>query len=199
VSPLPLIEEFSDGRTTLRNGRTLLFFGKVRKYKGLEVLLGAMPKVLARMDCCLKIVGEFYDSIEKYRQLIQEYGIEEKVHIDNRYVANEEVSLFFRDADVLILPYVGASQSGVARIALSNALPVIASQVGGLAEAIEDNVTGLLFPAGDSDALADRIVNYFTSCLGPVFSQNILRASSDQSDSAIIDVIEGAARGRNAI
>jgi len=199
VSPLPLIEEFSGGRTTLRNGRTLLFFGKVRKYKGLEVLLRAMPKVLARMDCCLKIIGEFYDSIEKYRQLIQEWGIEEKVHIDNRYVANEEVPRFFREADVLILPYVGASQSGVARIALSNALPVIASQVGGLAEAIEDNVTGLLFPAGDSDALADRIVNYFESCLGPVFSQNILSASGEQSDSAIIDVIEGAAGGRHAI
>jgi glycosyltransferase involved in cell wall biosynthesis len=195
VSPLPPIQEFSGGHTTLRNGRTLLFFGKVRKYKGLEVLLRAMPKVLARMDCCLKIVGEFYDSIEKYRQLIQEYRIEEKVHIDNRYVANEEVPRFFREADVLILPYVGASQSGVARIALSNALPVIASQVGGLAEAIEDNVTGLLFPAGDSDALADRIVHYFASDLGLVFSQNILRTSAEQSGSTIIDVIEGGSPG----
>ena len=199
VSPLPMIDAFSGGHTTIRNGRTLLFFGKVRKYKGLEVLLRAMPKVLARMDCCLKIVGEFYDPIEKYRHLIQESGIGERVNIDNRYVANEDVPRFFREADVLILPYVGASQSGVARIALSNALPVIASQVGGLAEAIEDNVTGLLFPAGDSDALADRIVNYFASGLGPIFSQNILRAPSEQSHSPIIDVIEGAACVRNSI
>ncbi len=199
VSPLPVIEEFSGAHTALRNGRTLLFFGKVRKYKGLEVLLAAMPKVLARMDCRLIIAGEFYDSVDKYRQLIQEYGIEERVQIDNRYVPNEDVARVFRAADVLILPYLGASQSGVGRIALSNGLPVIASHVGGLAEAIEDKVTGLLFPAGDSDALADRIVNYFASGSGPVFSQNILRAPREESHSPIIDVIEGAAGGRSAI
>lgn len=199
VSPLPVIEAFSGAHTALRNGRTLLFFGKVRKYKGLEVLLAAMPKVLSRMDCRLIITGEFYDSVDRYRQLIQEYGIEERVKIDNRYVPNEEVPQVFREADVLILPYVGASQSGVLRIALSNGLPVIASQVGGLAEAIEEGVTGLLFPADDSDALADRIVNYFASGHGPVFSQSILRASTEQSRSPIIDVIEGAAGERSAI
>jgi len=195
VTTLPVIEEFSGADTAPRDGRTLLFFGKVRKYKGLEVLLAAMPKVLSRMDCRLIIAGEFYDSINKYRQLIHEYGLEERVQIDNSYVPNEKVQRIFRDADVLILPYVGASQSGVARIALSNGLPVIASQVGGLAEAIEEGVTGLLFPCGDSDALADRIVNYFASGLGPVFSQNILRASGEQTHSPIIDIIEGVAGG----
>jgi glycosyltransferase involved in cell wall biosynthesis len=199
VTPLPVIEEFSGGGTAPRNGRTLMFFGKIRKYKGLEVLLAAMPKVLVRMDCSLIIAGEFYDSVRRYQQLIQEYGIEERVQIDNRYVPNEEVPRIFREADVLILPYVGASQSGVARIALSNGLPVIASQVGGLAEAIEEGVTGLLFPAGDSDGLADRIVDYFASGLGPVFSRNILRASAEPSDSPIIDIIEGAAGGRPSI
>jgi len=158
-----------------------------------------MPKVLSRMDCRLIIAGEFYDSVDKYRELIQEYGIDERVQIDNRYVPNEEVPRVFREADVLILPYVGASQSGVARIALSNGLPVIASQVGGLAEAIEEGVTGLLFPCGDSNELANRIVNYFTSGLGPIFSQNILRASSEQTHSPIIDVIEAVAGGRSAI
>jgi glycosyltransferase involved in cell wall biosynthesis len=193
-SPLPDIEEFSDAHTALRNGRTILFFGKVRKYKGLEVLLAAMPKVLAKMDCRLTIVGEFYDSVDKYRQLIHEYGIEGRVHIYDKYVPNEEVPSVFREADVLILPYVAASQSAVARIALSNGLPVIASQAGGLAEAIEDNVTGLLFPAGDADALADRIVYYFANDLGPAFSQNILKTSVGRSGSTIVDIIEGAAR-----
>lgn len=190
VSPLPVLEEFSDARTAARSGRTILFFGKVRKYKGLEVLLAAMPEVLARLECRLLIVGEFYDPLEKYERLIAEYKIEGHVRIDNRYVRNEEVPGIFREADVLVLPYVHASQSGVARIAISNALPIIASNVGGLSEAVQENVTGLLVPPRDPKALADRLVDYFTGGLGPSFSQNIRRGISELSQCRIIEIVE---------
>src|SRR5205823_4320677 len=69
VSPLPFLEEFSGPMMNPRAGRRLLFFGKVRRYKGLDVLLRAMPKVLEQIDCELRIVGEFYDSLNKYRRL----------------------------------------------------------------------------------------------------------------------------------
>jgi len=89
-------------------------------YETIVTVVAAMPKVLSKVDCKLLVVGEFYDSIEKYHQLIRRHDLESHVHIDNRYVPNEEVAEIFEGADVLVLPYVSASQSGVVRIALSN-------------------------------------------------------------------------------
>ncbi len=153
----------------------------VRKYKGLDVLLRAMPKVLAHKECreCrLLIAGEFYDSVDKYLKLIHEYGLEQHVSVDNRYIPNEEIAGIFDLVDVLVLPYLNATQSAVARIALANALPLIASRSGGLSEIVIENVNGLLFPVGDSDALAEQMIFYFSNNLGPVFAKNILSAAT---------------------
>jgi glycosyltransferase involved in cell wall biosynthesis len=189
VCPLPCLDEFAgpagEGRVS---GHTILFFGTVRKYKGLDVLLAAMPKVLLKVKCNLIIVGEFYDSIDKYQKLIRDYRLENYVRLDNRYVPNEEVPSIFQQADVLVLPYLSATQSGVARVALSNRLPMIASRTGGLSEAVRENITGLLFPPGDPDALADQIINYFINRLGPTFSENIRKGSEDSN--RIVNVIE---------
>ncbi|HZM88973.1 MAG TPA: glycosyltransferase [Blastocatellia bacterium] len=194
VAPLPELDEFLAQSNSSRSGRTILFFGKVRKYKGLEVLLAAMPAVLSKLDCKLVIVGEFYDSIEKYEQLIRRHGIESQVQIDNRYVPNEEVPAVFERAAVLVLPYVSASQSGVARIALSNNLPVIASRTGGLSETVIDGLNGLLFPPGDSDALAKQVVRYFLENLGPTFSENIRKTRQKDAHRQLGDVIEEICR-----
>jgi glycosyltransferase involved in cell wall biosynthesis len=192
VSPLPVPNEFSGEVNQTRNGRTLLFFGMVRKYKGLDVLLRAMPKVLAHEECreCrLLIAGEFYDSVDKYRKLIQASGLEEHVSIDNRYVPNEEIAGIFNSVDVLVLPYLNATQSAVARIALANALPLIASRTGGLQEIVIEDFNGLLFPAADSDALAEQIIFYFSHNLGPVFAKNILSAVGKEREQ-LSEVIE---------
>lgn len=191
VSPLPSLSEFLTSGAHTRDGRTILFFGKVRKYKGLDILLAAMPKVLSRIECELVVVGEFYDSIGKYQDLIRKHGIEDHVRIDNRYVPNEEVPSIFDGADVLVLPYLSATQSGVARIALSNRLPIIASRTGGLSESVIEDKNGMLFPAGDSNALADKIIEYFSTNRGPVFAKNM--ASSGPGLSTIVETIEGLA------
>ena len=140
------------------------------------------------------VVGEFYDPIEKYQKLISDLGIDSHIQIINRYVANEEVVPIFERADVLVLPYLSASQSGVARIALSNGLPVIASSVGGLSETIIDGVNGMLFTPGDSGALAARLVSYFTNNLGPSLSANILAEAADKKQhlERVIEQIAGA-------
>lgn len=195
VSPLPSLDEFSTRGAGTREGRTILFFGKVRKYKGLDLLLAAMPKVLSKIECELLIVGEFYDSIEKYRHLVRKLDIENRVRIDNRYVPNEEVPGIFSGADVLVLPYLSATQSGVARIALSNRLPIIASRTGGLSEAVIEGFNGMLFTPGDSSELADKIVEYFSGNRGPDFANNML-TSSDTAPCAIIETIEALARGQ---
>jgi D-inositol-3-phosphate glycosyltransferase len=192
VSPLPSLYEFSSPAPPPRGGRRILFFGKVRKYKGLWVLLEAMPKVLDSLECELTVVGEFYDPVEKYREIIERLGIGRHVRIEDRYVPNEEVARVFSEADVLVLPYVSASSSGVAQIAFSNGLPVIASRAGGLSEAVAENVNGLLFPPRDSDALADQIINYFANNLGPIMAANLLASSCD-SKCRIVEIIEEAA------
>ena len=197
VSPLPSLDEFLSSGRNNRSGNTILFFGKVRKYKGLDVLLAAFEKVLAKVDSNLIIVGEFYDSIERYENLIRRHHIEDHVHIDNRYVPNEEVTAIFERADVLVLPYVSASQSAVARIALSNGLPVIASRTGGLSETIIDQVNGLLFPPGDAEALANQILRYFRDHLGPVLSENIRKARPENSTRQPGEIIESICRANN--
>jgi len=196
VSQLPIPSKFAGAANQTRNGRTLLFFGMVRKYKGLEVLLRAMPKVLAHKECkeCrLLIAGEFYDSVDKYRTLIHEYGLEEHVSIDNRYIPNEEIAGIFERVDVLVLPYLNATQSAVAHIALANALPLIASRSGGLSEIVIENVNGLLFPVSDADALAEQIIFYFSQNLGPVFAKNIQSTATkgrEQLGSVIEEMVQ---------
>jgi len=195
VALLPTPSEFFNERNHARDGRTILFFGKVRKYKGLDVLLAAMPKVLSQINCQLLIVGEFYDSVERYRQLIDELELEQHIDIDDRYVPNEEVVGVFDRADVLVLPYLSATQSAVAQIALRNGLPVIASRTGGLSEVVIENVNGLLFPPGDSNALADQIISYFTNSSGPAFAKNIISTSATPREDlgkVIEDLVGGA-------
>ncbi len=194
VASLPTPGEFFGGTNHARDGRTILFFGKVRKYKGLDVLLAAMPKVLSQIDCQLLIVGEFYDSIERYRELIHKLELEQDVHIDSRYVPNEEVVGIFDRADVLVLPYLSATQSAVAQIALRNGLPLIASRTGGLSEVVIENVNGLLFPPGNANALADKIISYFSNNSGPAFAKNIISSSSTPRED-LGQVIEDLVRG----
>ncbi len=182
VAPLPPIGEFRGSPRLKRDGRNILFFGLVRKYKGLDVLLRAMPRVLARFDCRLRIAGEFYDAVDRYERLIKELGIGSRVEIDNRYVPNEEVAGLFEWADVLVLPYLSATQSGVAQIAFSNGLPIIASKTGGLSDVISDHVNGLFFSAGDEKGLADAIISYFADGLGPLFATNIRSAKPAARD-----------------
>ncbi len=190
LSPLPTLNEFRSQNRATRDGRTLLFFGMVRKYKGLHVLLEAMPKVLSEIDCRLQVIGEFYDAIEPYEQQIQKLGLVRQVHLENRYVANEEVPTIFEQADALVMPYLRATQSGVAQIALSNGLPVIASTAGGLSETITENVNGLLFPPGDANALAAQIIHYFTHHLGSRFAENLRQMEQQKSNCTIVEIIE---------
>jgi glycosyltransferase involved in cell wall biosynthesis len=192
VSPLPILSEFSSQPTEKRHHRKILFFGNIREYKGLQVLLHAMPKVLARVDCQLVVAGEFYEPVEKYRRLVSELGIGKHVEMQDRYVSNEEVVELFRQAQVLVLPYMSATQSGVARIAHGNLLPIIASRTGGLSEVVEEGVTGLLFEPGNSDSLADCLVNYFTANSAEAFSTNIRLRTTGGSELA--DAVERLAK-----
>lgn len=142
-------------------GRSLLFFGYIRPYKGLAVLLDALAEVRQRLDVHLMVVGEFYDDEQKYRAQIARLGLEGAVLLNADYVANDRVGVYFSAADAVVLPYLSATQSGIAQIAYNFDKPVIATDVGGLGEVVVNGKTGFLVPPNDPGALAAAIRRYF--------------------------------------
>lgn len=153
--------------------RVVLFFGLVREYKGLRYLVQAMPEVLQNIDATLMVAGEFYESYDKYTRLIKELDIVGRVHLRNEYVPNENVADYFLAADVVVLPYVSATQSGIAQIAYGLDRPVITTSVGGLPETVKDGETGYVVRPLDSKAIAEAIVRFFRENKAEEFAHNI--------------------------
>jgi glycosyltransferase involved in cell wall biosynthesis len=145
----------------------------VRRYKGLNYLVRALAKVPQELNVKLLVVGEFWESEEEYRRLAGTLDLQDRLQIINRYVPNEEVSLYFSAADALVLPYQEATQSAVAQIAFGFNLPIISTDIGGLPEMVKDGVFGLIVPSRDEEALAGAIIDYFGQDLKPVFQENI--------------------------
>ncbi len=140
----------------------MLFFGFIRRYKGLHVLLEALPAVVRDVPAAqLVVAGEFYESEEPYRQRVRELGLEAHVRMSGEYVATEEVARLFSAADVVVQPYVTATQSGVAQIAYQFDTPTIVTDVGGLAEIVPHERAGLVVPPNDPDALAAAVTRFF--------------------------------------
>jgi len=149
--------------------KVLLFFGYVRAYKGLHHLIAALPEVLSEMPVRLLIAGEFYEDEEKYIQQIKELGLEQAILLKTDYIPNEEVGLYFTAADVTVLPYLSATQSGIIQIAYNFDKPVITTDVGGLPEVIEPGKTGFIVPTADNHALAQAIIRFFRAREGTDF------------------------------
>lgn len=142
----------------IKEERVILFFGLVRKYKGLEYLLAAFNKIKNDSDVALLIGGDFVEGKDKYEKIIVEYGIKDKTYIHSRYIRNEDVPIFFSAADILVQPYINfTGQSGVAPTAYYYSRPVIATNVGGLPEIVINNKTGLIVEPKDVNQIADAI------------------------------------------
>jgi glycosyltransferase involved in cell wall biosynthesis len=151
----------------------LLFFGFVRPYKGLEYLIQALHLIRKQIDVHLLVVGEFWTAQEFYERYADEFGVRDMITIINRYVPNEEIGPFFETADVVVLPYISATQSGVVQLAFGFNKPVITTRVGGLYEVVEDGVNGLVVPPQDERSLAEAVVRYFRDDMAPTMSANI--------------------------
>lgn len=152
----------------------LLFFGYVRKYKGLDILIEAFPLVLKNIpQAHLLVVGEFYDDPDYYFHLIQKFKIENNVKIVNRYVANEEVNELYSMSDLVVLPYRSATQSGILNIAYGFSKPVVVTNVGGLGEFVQDKKTGIIVEPNSPQAIAEGIKMFFSLRSKVDFSANI--------------------------
>ncbi|CAG1771846.1 partial Putative teichuronic acid biosynthesis glycosyltransferase TuaC, partial [uncultured bacterium] len=153
--------------------RVLLFFGYIRKYKGLHVLLDAIHRLPASFNLQTFVVGEFYDDEAKYRDQVARLGLGDRVTIVSDYVPNDKVRQYFSAADAVVLPYLSATQSGIAQIAYNFDLPVIATDVGGLAEVVRHEVTGLITAPNDPDALATTIRRYYEDGLAERYRPHV--------------------------
>jgi len=172
------------------SGPVILFFGNIRRYKGLAYLLRAMPAVLARHRVTLLIVGDFYDERQQTLDLIADLGIAAQVRLVDHYVPNEAVAGYFAAADVVVLPYVTATQSGVIQIAYSFGRGVITTDVGGLPEVVDPGRTGLLVPARDPEALAAAILTFYEQNLAAVFPGHLAAKQAEFSWDRMCGVIE---------
>lgn len=155
------------------SGNVILFFGIIRRYKGLEYLLEALPIVLKEIDLTLLIVGEFWRNKNYYLSLINRLGIRDKIKLVGCFIPNEDVELYFKASDVIVLPYTEGTGSGVAQLAFGFNKPMIATKVGSLSEVIEDGKTGYLVDSKNPKELAEKIVEYFKENKKEVFSENI--------------------------
>lgn len=158
----------------LDSRNVILFFGYVRKYKGLMNLIDALPTIrISIPDAHLLVVGEFYDDPAPYRKAIARLGLEPHVTFINEYVANETVHLYFTASDLVVLPYNEATQSGILSIAYAFDRPVVVTNVGGLAELVDDGQTGFIVPPNDIPALASAVVKYFQEGKEQTFAANV--------------------------
>jgi glycosyltransferase involved in cell wall biosynthesis len=136
----------------------LLFFGMVRPYKGLDLLLRALAR---HPDVSLTVAGEFWGGLEDTCSLIAELDLGDRVELRPGYVPSEDVPALFAGADALVLPYRSATASQNAWLGHEHGLPVIATRVGALADHITDGVDGLLVEPGSVDALAEAIGRFY--------------------------------------
>jgi D-inositol-3-phosphate glycosyltransferase len=148
------------------DAEVLLFFGFIRKYKGLDIAIAAMPEIQKKYPkAILLAAGESYTGDEEYRKQIEELGLGAHVRLVTDYIANDDVKYYFSAANVAVLPYRSATQSGIVQIAYNFDTPVIATNVGGLAEVVIDRVSGLIAPEATPEAIAKSVLEYFDAGL----------------------------------
>ena len=166
--------------------RTLLFFGLIRDYKGLDLLIDALP--LLGEGYQLVVAGESYGKFDKYESRIAATGLGSNIKVFNRYIDDDEVPAFFSAADVCVLPYKSATQSGITGIALHFEVPVVATPVGGLSESVEGPGIGVMAKEVSAEALADAIRAFYAE--GPdTFTENIQKVKANLSWSAFAEAL----------
>ncbi len=152
--------------------RILLFFGFIRKYKGLEYLIDAM-KVLKKENIKLIVAGEFYEEEEKLRNVVLTNELQDNVYFISEYLPDEKIKYLFSVCDLVILPYISATQSGIIQAAYNFDKPVIATDVGGLSEVIVDNKTGYIVQPKSGDEISDAVMKFYNQNKEAEFTENV--------------------------
>ncbi len=138
---------------------TILFFGNIRPYKGLDTLIRALNIVKQNIpDARLRIVGQPLEPFDRYAEMIDTFHLKDSVDTRLEYIPDEEIPKIFSTASVVTLPYRQIDQSGVLMLALALSKAVVAAKIGGIPEVIQDGKTGILIEPHDEQALADALI-----------------------------------------
>ncbi len=178
----PLYDNFGDiiakeeAKKTLNLDRGVsyaLFFGFIRAYKGLDILLHAIAdERVKNLNVKLLVAGEFYDDESLYHDIIKNNRLSDRVVIRNHFIPNSEVRNYFCACDVVVQPYRSATQSGVTQVAYHFNRPMITTDVGGLPEMVPDGVVGYVVHP-DARSVADAIVSFYEGHKEMEFSENV--------------------------
>ena len=201
LSPHPLFDNYGlpvgrkEALTALKldaDKSYLLFFGFIRAYKGLDLLIEAFSdNRLRNRNLKLIIAGEFYEDDIPYRNLIKLYHIENDIIFFDHFIKDNEVPLFFNVADLVVQPYKTATQSGVTQIAFYFEKPMLVTDVGGLREIVADGKCGYVLKP-ESKLIADAIIDYFDNDRKEKFTEGVrqekAKFSWDKMTAAIIEV-----------
>jgi glycosyltransferase involved in cell wall biosynthesis len=193
VSPHPTYAALTEATTALpmalpTDRPLLLFCGLIRPYKGLDVLLEALALVIR--PCHLLVAGEFWQGGRELHQAqIERLQLETRVTMIDEYLPNEILAACIQRADVVVLPYRQATQSGILQLAFGQGKPVITTTVGGLVEVVQHNETGLLVPPENPQRLAAAIDRFFDEELGGLFAENLGRENGRFAWSHLIETL----------
>lgn len=180
VIPHPLYSHFGDKMDRVEacralgldpNKKTLLFFGLIREYKGLDILIKAMEMLDSSYQ--LLIAGEPYGSFQPYQDLIDISSHKTDIHCFTHYIDDASVALYFSASDVCVLPYRSATQSGIAAVSYHFDMPMITTDVGGLKEAVADTGTGIVVNKPTPEDIVQGITEYFESSDLQAFKNSI--------------------------
>lgn len=176
------------------NNQYLLFFGFIRKYKGLDLLLEAMQDERIRSaGIRLIIAGEFYDDRASYEGLLQ--AVNDRLELFTAFIPNEAVKYYFCAADLVVQPYRSATQSGITQIAYHFEKPMVVTRVGGLHEMIPDGKTGFV-TTPEPEMIAGAILRFFTPGSLPALRENLLAEKKKYDWVTFVDVLMKTA-GKN--
>ena len=145
------------------NKQYMLFFGLVRAYKGLDILLNAFAQVKDKLpDLQLIIAGEFYEDEEKYRRQITDLQLTNRIILRNEFIPDADLRKYFGAADLIVQPYKSATQSGVSQVAFHFEKPILVTNVGGLGEIVHDHQMGYACDP-TAESIAEDLLDYFTN------------------------------------
>lgn len=148
----------------------LLFFGFIREYKGLDLLIEAFSSDrLRNMKLKLLVAGEFYENPEPYKNLVRKYQLENDIIFHDHFISDTDVRLYFSAADLVVQPYKSATQSGVTQIAFYFEKPVLVTNTGGLKEYVTHNKCGYVVDT-DPRLISEAIADYFENDRKSIFS-----------------------------
>ena len=165
----------------------MLFFGLVRAYKGLDLLLDAFGKVKDQLpNLQLIVAGEFYEDEDKYRAQIESNQLTNRVIIKNDFIADADLRKYFGAANLIVQPYKTATQSGVTQVAFHFEKPMLVTNVGGLGEIVHDHKMGYAVEP-NADAIAEALLDYYTHSRQAVYTEYLIKQKDNYSWSKLAE------------